>query len=90
MNGPRLKGIDCPEKSQAFSGQAKHAVSELPFGKQVTVESLNNYKYNRTFGDVILLEGTTVNYMLVKDGLCWWYQKYASRDTDAGITENDL
>jgi len=28
-------------------------------------------------GDTI---GTNVNHMLVKDGWCWWYRKYASAD----------
>jgi endonuclease YncB( thermonuclease family) len=30
---------------------------------------------------VILLDGTNVNHELVKDGWCWWYRKYAPRDT---------
>ena len=27
-----------------------------------------------------LLDGTHVNYTLVKDGWCWWYRKYAPGD----------
>ena len=38
-------------------------------------------KYGRTIGDVILPDGTNVNYTLVEDGWCWWYQKYATGDT---------
>jgi endonuclease YncB( thermonuclease family) len=33
----RLNEIDCPEKGQAFDLQAKHAASDLAFGKQVTL-----------------------------------------------------
>jgi endonuclease YncB( thermonuclease family) len=34
----RLNGIDCPEKGRAFGQRAKHAASELVFGKEVTVQ----------------------------------------------------
>jgi endonuclease YncB( thermonuclease family) len=33
-------------------------------------------KYGRTLADVILAEGTNVNYTLIKEGWCWWYRKY--------------
>jgi endonuclease YncB( thermonuclease family) len=38
-------------------------------------------KYRRTLADVFLRDGTNVNHMLVKDEWCWWYRKYAPRDT---------
>ena len=38
-------------------------------------------KYERTLAKVILLDGTHVNPVLVKDGWCWWYRKYAPGDT---------
>jgi micrococcal nuclease len=34
----RLSGIDCPEKGQAYGSHAKHAASDLAFGKEVTVQ----------------------------------------------------
>jgi hypothetical protein len=34
--------------------------------------------YSRAFD---LSDGTNVNHRLVKDGWCWWYQKYAPGDT---------
>jgi endonuclease YncB( thermonuclease family) len=30
---------------------------------------------------VLLPDGTNVNHTLVKDGMCWWYRKYAPGDT---------
>lgn len=30
---------------------------------------------------MLLPEGTHVNHTLVKNGWCWWYQKYAPGDT---------
>jgi len=77
----RLNGIDCPEKGQAFGNNAKHAASELVFGKDVTLQTHGLDKYHRTIADVLLSDGTNVNHTLVKDGWCWWYRKYAPGDT---------
>ncbi|WP_447985081.1 thermonuclease family protein [Nitrospira sp. Nam74] len=35
----RLKGIDCPEKRQAFGQRAKQFTSKLAFGQDVTVKT---------------------------------------------------
>jgi endonuclease YncB( thermonuclease family) len=77
----RLSGIDCPEKGQAFGQRAKQAASALAFGKEVTLQTHGLDKYGRTLADVLLPDGTNVNYTLVKDGWCWWYRKYAPGDT---------
>jgi micrococcal nuclease len=77
----RLSGIDCPEKGQAFGKRAKQAASELVFGKQVRLQTHGKDKYGRTLADVLLLDETNVNHALVRDGWCWWYQKYAPGDT---------
>lgn len=73
----RLKGIDCPEKGQAFGKRAKQAASELVYGKEVTLQTHCHDKYGRTIADVILPDGTNINHTLVKEGWCWWYRKYA-------------
>ena len=77
----RLSGVDCPEKRQAFGQKAKHAASDLAFGKDVTVQTHGHDKYTRTIGDVILPDGMNLNQELVKQGWCWWYRKYAPGDT---------
>jgi endonuclease YncB( thermonuclease family) len=77
----RLSGIDCPEKGQAYGNNAKHAVADLPFGKEVTVKTHGRDKYKRTLAYVLLPDGTNVNHTLVKEGWCWWYRKYAPRNT---------
>jgi endonuclease YncB( thermonuclease family) len=76
----RLSGIDCPEKGQAYGTRAKHAASDLAFGKEVTLQMHGFDKYGRTLADVLLPDGTNINHMLVKAGWCWWYRKYAPRD----------
>jgi micrococcal nuclease len=77
----RLRGIDCPEKGQAYGQRAKHAASAFAFGKEVTVQTYGHDKYKRTIADVLLPDGTNINHELVKDGWCWWYRKYAPGDT---------
>lgn len=44
----RLNGIDCQEKSQAYGKRAKQAVSELTFGKEVTIKTHSHDKYELT------------------------------------------
>jgi len=67
----RLSGIDCPEKGQAYGKRAKHAASELGFGKEVTLQTFGKDKYGRTLADVLLPDGTNVDHTLVKAGWCW-------------------
>jgi micrococcal nuclease len=73
----RLSGIDCPEKGQAFGKQAKRAVADLAFGKEVTIQTHGHDEYKRTLGDVILPGGKNLNQKLVKQGWCWSDQNNA-------------
>ena len=65
---------------KAIGKQAKHAVADLAFGKEITVQTYGHDKYKRTLADVFLSDGTHANHKLVKDGWCWWYRKYAPGD----------
>lgn len=85
----RLSGIDCPEKGQAYGKRAKQAASALAFGKDVTIQTHGHDKYKRTLGDVLLPDGMNLNQELVKQGWCWWYRKYAPRDTVLEGLEKD-
>ncbi|MBH0203599.1 MAG: thermonuclease family protein [Nitrospira sp.] len=76
----RLHGIDCPEKRQAYGYRAKIATAALTFGRTVTIHPYDTDKYGRTVADVTLSDETNVNHLLVKDGWCWWYRKYAPDD----------
>ena len=85
----RLNGIDCPEKRQAYWQKAKQAASALVFGKEITLHTFGKDKYGRTIADVLLPDGTNVNQELVKEGWCWWYRKYAPRNTVLEGLERD-
>ena len=85
---PVSRGIDCPEKGRAYGKKAKHAASDVVFGKDVTVQTHGHDKYMRILGDVILPDGMNLYQELVNQGWCWWYRKYAPGDTVLEGLEN--
>jgi endonuclease YncB( thermonuclease family) len=82
----RLYGIDCPERSQAYSKKAKKLTSKLVYGKVVEVKAMDTDRYGRTVAMVYVelnacpLTGvsikTLLNEELVKAGLAWVYYQY--------------
>jgi len=85
----RLIGIDCPEQKQAFGQRAKQATSTLSYGQNVTIERTGKDRYGRTLATVVLRDGKNLNHELVSQGWCWWYRKYAPRDTVLEGLENE-
>jgi micrococcal nuclease len=82
----RLAEVDCPEKTQAFGQAAKKATSDICFGKQVKLIGNVHDRYGRTVALVILEDGTTLNYTLVKTGFAWQYKQY-SKSTELAAFE---
>lgn len=82
----RLWGIDTPEKAQAYGARAKVALSDLTFGKQVSVDVRDIDRYGRSVGWVTVA-GRPVNLALVQLGMAWWFQRYAPRATDLQAAE---
>jgi endonuclease YncB( thermonuclease family) len=71
----RLAQIDAPEKAQAFGERSKQSLSELIYGKNVTVEVETTDKYGRTVGK-ILVGGVDANLEQIKRGMAWFYVQY--------------
>jgi micrococcal nuclease len=82
----RLYGIDCPEKNQAYGTRAKQFISELIFGKEVTVYPKTLDHYGRTVGEVFLGD-RNINHELVENGYAWWYKQYSPNDVIYGQLE---
>ena len=61
------------EVRRAYGTQAKHVVSVLAFGEEVTLQTHGYDKYTRAIGDVILPDGVNLNQELIKQSQCWWY-----------------
>jgi len=55
-----LDGIDAPESNQDFGSRAKQSLSDLVFGKTVTVTSRKKDIYGRMLGTVTL-DGKDIN-----------------------------
>jgi endonuclease YncB( thermonuclease family) len=72
----RLDGIDAPESSQDWGSRAKQSLSDLVFGKTVTVISSKKDRYGRTLGKV-MLEKLDINLEQVRRGFAWFYRYYA-------------
>jgi endonuclease YncB( thermonuclease family) len=73
----RLTGIDAPESNQDFSSRSKQSLSELVFGKTVTVISSGKEHRGRTLGKVMLSDGKDINLEQVERGMAWFYRQYA-------------
>jgi endonuclease YncB( thermonuclease family) len=58
------------------------------FSREVTVDWTKRDRYKRIVGKI--LDGEhDVNLALVRDGMCWWYRKYANEQSqvDRGLYE---
>lgn len=77
----RFNGIDAPELKQDFGNRSKQSLSDMVFGKLVTIEYDKIDKYGR-FVCKILLDGMDVNLEQIKRGMAWHYKKYQDEQTE--------
>lgn len=75
----RLAHIDCPEKrgKQPFGNNAKIALSELCFGRIVTIKGEKYDRYKRLIAVVINDKKQNVNQEMIKMGMAWHFTKYS-------------
>ena len=76
----RLAGIDAPESRQAYGTRSKQNLSDLVFGKTVTVEFDKHDRYGRIVGKV-LHEKSDMNLKQIEAGLAWHYKQYAKEQS---------
>jgi endonuclease YncB( thermonuclease family) len=76
----RIAFIDAPEKGQAFGQRAKQATSELIFGKDAKIRPQTIDRYGRVVARV-LVDNRDAGLELLKQGLCWVYEKYIPQAT---------
>ena len=80
----RLAGIDAPERNQPFGVKAKQSLSNMVYGKEVTVEWKKRHR-SRLIGKVWVQPsdcttcGKTLDagHAQIIAGLAWWYRTYA-------------
>src|SRR5215203_4859877 len=73
---PRLEGIDCPEKKQAFGTKAKQFTADAASDQTVKVVQKGTDGYRRIIGVVVLRDGRVLNEELLRAGLAWVFVKY--------------
>lgn len=83
----RLKDIDAPERGQPYRAKAKQALSDLVYGKTITVSYEKRDRYGRLLGK-IKVDGVDVSESLVRMGAAWVYREY-SQDTRLLALEAD-
>lgn len=71
----RMGEIDTPESKQPYGTKAKQALSDLIFGKDVTLNVQDRDRYGRTVARV-KAGNTDVNAEMVRIGAAWAYRDY--------------
>lgn len=76
----RLAHIDAPEKrgTQPFGNNSKKALSDLCFGKIVTVQSEKYDRYKRLIAVIITDKNKNVNKEMLLLGMAWHFKKYSN------------
>jgi len=76
----RLAHIDAPEKrgTQPFGDNSKKALSDLCFGKIVTVQSEKYDRYKRLIAVIVNDKNKNVNKEMLRLGMVWHYKKYSN------------
>ena len=72
----RISGIDAPESNQPYGAEATRAARRYVGGKTVRVRVRDVDRYGRAVANVEV-QGGTLDALLVRDGLAWWYRRYA-------------
>jgi endonuclease YncB( thermonuclease family) len=69
----RLNGIDAPELGQPSGQASKRALSDLVFGKQVTLHTSGTDRYKRTLARVTVGD---IEVQMIVTGHAWHYSRY--------------
>lgn len=71
----RLRGIDAPEKRQAFGNRSKQALSALVFGRRVAVAYSKVDRHKRWVGRITVGD-VDVSRAMIAQGMAWHYAFY--------------
>ena len=87
----RLEHIDAPEKKQPFGTISKQMLSDLSFGKIVTIKSTGKKgsydSRGRMVAEIYLENKVCLNKEMLKTGLAWHYKKYSKNEEYAKLEE---
>ncbi len=77
----RLDGIDAPEEGQPFGSRSKVNLSDLVYGKTVTVEWSKRDRWGRIVGKVLTPAGIDAGLEQIRAGMAWWFRKFAHQQS---------
>lgn len=77
----RLAGIDAPEKGRPYWDRSKSNLSDLVYGKIVTLECKKVDRYNRPVCKVFL-NGEDISLRQIQDGMAWHYKRYENEQSE--------
>lgn len=85
----RIAGIDAPERHQAWGDKSKLNISRLSFSQPAVADCPKVDRWGRQICKVTV-NGVDIGLEQVKDGMAWWYRKYAKEQAaeDPPIYEN--
>jgi len=74
----RIDAIDAPEKGMPYYKVSKQYLSDLCFGKSVTVKVSKIDRYGRSVARITLSDGRDISTEMIKAGMAWHYKKYSN------------
>lgn len=83
----RLFGIDCPEYTQEYGKEAGAVLRSLLLGKDAKVTIHGQDKYRRYVASIESNSGKDLNLYMVREGHCWWFERFAPNATDFKVAE---
>ena len=72
----RIAGIDAPERHQAWGSQSKTNVSRLAMNRDAIADCVKFDRWGRSVCKV-RVDAADVGLEQVRDGMAWWYRRYA-------------
>ena len=84
----RMYAIDAPERGMPYNKVAKKYLSDLIFGKMVTIKQTDKDKNGRIVAKTYLPDGREASTEMLKAGYAWHFKKYDNNPTLAQIEIN--
>lgn len=73
----RMDAIDAPETGMPYSKVAKTYLSDLCFGKFVTLQTGKTDRHDRLVARAFLEDGRDLSAEMIKAGMAWHYKTYS-------------
>jgi micrococcal nuclease len=71
-----MYAIDAPERGMPYNKKAKKYLSDLIFGKIITIQKTDNDKNGRIVAKTFLPDGREASAEMLKAGYAWHFKKY--------------